>query len=127
MEQERQTATTTQSAVPQGQSSTQVTLGSPKQSAPDEPHGPRHGVNGTIKDVRCSVPASMELKVEGDGKTLPLHSNNYFRIQFTAVGFTPAGELHPCTDLEGMTAHVEFFEASGKSAAGQIFSIELSK
>jgi hypothetical protein len=58
---------------------------------------------------------------------LSLHSNNYFKIQYTAVNFTPAGELHPCTDLDGVKAHVEFFEASGKSVEGQIFSIELSK
>jgi hypothetical protein len=69
----------------------------------------------------------MELKVEVEGRTFSLHSNNYFRIQFTAANFTPAGELHPCTDLEGMKGHVEFFEAAGKSAEGQIFSIELSK
>jgi hypothetical protein len=40
----------------------------------------------------------MELKVEGGGKTLSLHSNNYFKIQFSAVNFTPEGELHPCAD-----------------------------
>jgi tetratricopeptide (TPR) repeat protein len=116
-----------QSTGAQGQSSAQATLGTAKQPAPEEPHGPRHGVKGTIKDVQCSLPAIMELKVEGDGKTLSLHSNNYFKIQFTAVNFTPEGELHPCNDLEGMKANVEFFEASGKSSEGQIFSIELRK
>jgi|HubBroStandDraft_6_1064221.scaffolds.fasta_scaffold10876_4 Tfp pilus assembly protein PilF len=109
----------------QEQSSAQATLGAAKQPVSEEPHGPHHGVKGTIRDVQCSLPAIMELKVEGDGKTLSLHSNNYFRIQFTAVNFTPEGELHPCTDLEGMKANVEFFEASGKLGEGQIFSIEL--
>jgi tetratricopeptide (TPR) repeat protein len=116
-----------QSTGAQGQSSAQATLGNAKQPAPEEQHGPRHGVKGTIKDVQCSLPAIMQLKVEGDGKTLPLHSNNYFKIQFSALNFTPGGELHPCTDLEGMKANVEFFEASGKSTEGQIFSIELWK
>ena len=116
-----------QSTGAQGQPSVQATLGNAKQLAPEEPHGPRHGVKGTIKDVQCSLPAIMELKVEGDGKTLPLHSNNYFKIQFTALNFAPGGELHPCTDLEGMKANVEFFESSGKFTEGQIFSIELRK
>jgi tetratricopeptide (TPR) repeat protein len=116
-----------QSAVPQGQTSAQAAPGAVKQPAPEEPHGPRRGVKGTIKDVQCSLPAVMELKVEGGGKTLSLHSNNYFKIQFSAVNFTPEGELHPCADLDGMKANVEFFEASGKSAEGQILSIELSK
>jgi len=116
-----------QSAVPQGQSSVQATMDGAKQPASEDLRGPHHSMKGTIRDVRCSQPAIMELKVESDGKALSLHSNNYFKIQFTAVGFTPAGELHPCTDLEGMKAHVDFFEALGKSAEGQISSIELSK
>jgi hypothetical protein len=74
-----------------------------------------------------SPPANMELKKEGDGKTLSLHSGNYFKIQFTAINYIPVGELHPCADLEGMKARVEFFEGSDKSAEGQILSIELSK
>jgi tetratricopeptide (TPR) repeat protein len=136
MEQDRQDSQKIQFTDSPGQASGQATMGPARQPAADpqsiqphveEPHGPRHGVKGTIKDVQCSQPAIMELKVEGDGKTLSLHSNNYFKIQFTAINFTPAGELHPCTDLEGMKARVEFFEASGKSAKGQIFSIELSR
>ncbi len=116
-----------QSAVPQGQSSAQALPGAAKQPAAEEPHGARRGVKGTIKDVKCSLPAVMELKVEGGGKTLSLQSNNYFKIQFTAVNFTPSGELNPCADLDGKKANVQFFDASGKATEGQIFSIELSK
>jgi hypothetical protein len=126
MGREQQSAPAIQSAVSETQTA-QATSGVPKAPAPEEPHGPRRGVKGTIRDVHCSQPAILELTVEGDGKTLSLHSNNYFKIQFSAVGFTPAGELHPCTDLEGMKARVEFFEASGKSVEGQISSIQLSK
>jgi tetratricopeptide (TPR) repeat protein len=126
MGREQESAPAIQSPVSETQSA-QATSGAPKAPALEEPHGPRRGVKGTIKDVHCSQPAILELTVKGDGKTLPLHSNNYFKIQFSAVGFTPAGELHPCTDLEGMKARVEFFEASGKSVEGQISSIELSK
>jgi tetratricopeptide (TPR) repeat protein len=116
-----------QSAVPQGQSSAQALPVAAKQPAPEEPHGPRRGVKGTIKDVKCSLPAVMELTVEGGGKTLSLQSNNYFKIQFSASNFTPNGALNPCTDLAGMKANIQFFEASGKSAEGQLFPIELSK
>lgn len=136
VEQGRQAAEGIQSTYPQAESLSEPGSSTPNQSGPDlptvqplkeEPHGPRRGVQGTIKDVQCSSPAIMKVKVVGDGKTLSLHSNNYFKIQFTAANYTPAGELHPCTDLEGMKAHVEFFEATSKSAEGQIFSIELSK
>jgi predicted Zn-dependent protease len=134
--QDRQVTQGIQSTVPPGQSSSEATPAAAKQTQPDpqslppsneESRGPRRGVKGTIKDVQCSLPAVMGLTVDSDGKTLSLHSNNYFKIQFTAANYTPAGELHPCTDLEGMKARVEFYEASGKSTEGQIFSIELSK
>jgi Tfp pilus assembly protein PilF len=126
MGREQQSAPAIQSAVSETQT-TQETSSIAKPAAPDELHGPRHGMRGTIRNVHCSQPAILELTVEGDGKTVSLHSNNYFKIQFSALGFTPSGELHPCTDLEGMKARVEFFEASGKSIEGQISSIELSK
>jgi len=133
MEQENQGI---QSSAPQGQSSAQATLGDAEQpgAAPpvlqhrdEEPHGPQRLVNGTLKDVQCSLPAIMGLKVESAGATISLHSNNYYKIEFTAVNFTPAGELHPCAELEGMKARVKFFEALDKSAAGRIVSIELVK
>ena len=126
-EQSRATSQEVRSDVPERQSSTQPASGAAQQSAPEDPHGPRRGVQGTIKDVHCSLPAILELKVEGDGKTVPLHSNNYFKIRFSAANFTPEPELNPCADLDGMKAHVEFFDASGQSAEGQIFSIELSR
>jgi Tfp pilus assembly protein PilF len=134
-EQDRKATQRVQSTYPQAESLDQPSPGDTKPSdsamqtvqPKEEPHGPRSTVKGTIKDVQCSVPAIMELKVKGKEQTVSLHSNNYFKIQFTAANYTPAGELHPCNDLEGMKAHVEFFEASGKSAEGQIFSIELSQ
>jgi|HubBroStandDraft_2_1064218.scaffolds.fasta_scaffold11287_2 tetratricopeptide (TPR) repeat protein len=127
MGQEQQSAPAIQSSVSNEQSLAPATSGNTKPVTSDQPPGLRRGVKGMIKDVRCSRPAIMELTVEGDGKTLSLRSNNYFKIQFTARGFTPAGELHPCTDLEGMKARVEFSEPLGISAEGQISSIELSK
>ena len=127
IEQEQQSAPGIHPAALPGQSSAQAPMDSAKQSASENQRGPHRSMKGTIRDVRCTQPAIMELKVESDGKALSLRSDNYFKIQFTAVGFTPAGELHPCTDLEGMKAHVEFFETLGKSAEGQISSIELSK
>jgi predicted Zn-dependent protease len=130
-EQERQAGQRSQPTFPQAESSAQPTKADSdlptSRPVQEEPHGPRHGLKGTIKDVHCSQPAIMELKVVGDTGTTSLQSNNYFKIQFTAANYAPAGELHPCTDLEGMKARVEFFEASGKLAEGQIFSIELSK
>ena len=67
----------------------------------------------------------MDLKFEGKDGTVALHANNYYKIQFSAMGFVPTGELHPCSDIKGMQARVEFVESTGK--AGQITAIELRK
>ena len=73
------------------------------------------------------MPSLLELKIEGSGKGVSLYSNNYFKIEFTAANFIPQGDIHPCTDLEGMKARVQYSETSNKSVDGQILSIELSQ
>ena len=92
----------------------------------DDGHGAQRTVNGTIKDVHCSYPATMKLKVEVGAKTLNLRAGNYYKVEYSALNFTPTGELNPCKNLEGMKAKVEYFEGLS-GAEGQIVSIELSK
>ena len=84
-------------------------------------------VNGVIRNVHCIPPALLELKVESAGKGVSLYSNNYFKVAFTAANYIPEGEIHPCSDLEGKKARVQYSEVSNKSIDGQILSIELSK
>jgi tetratricopeptide (TPR) repeat protein len=91
------------------------------------PRGPRRTMKGTLKDVQCSAPATITLRVEGSGKAVMLRARNYYKIPFSALNFTPKGELSPCRDLEGMKAKVEFYAGSNESAEGQIVSIELTK
>lgn len=93
----------------------------------EKPHGPRHVANGVIRSVHCTAPALLELKVEGAGKAVSLYSNNYFKIPFTAANYIPEAEIHPCSDLEGKKARVQYSESSSKLVDGQILSIELSK
>jgi hypothetical protein len=50
----------------------------------------------------------------------------YFKIQFSAVNFVPNGELHPCSDLEGVHARVEYVESLSKEP-GVIVSVEMNK
>ena len=56
-----------------------------------------------------------------------LYSNNYYDIPFSASNFTPQGDIHPCTDLEGMKASIQYFATSDKTVDGQILAIQLSK
>jgi tetratricopeptide (TPR) repeat protein len=88
--------------------------------------GPHQFLTGTLKNVRCAMPA-LDLTVEGAGKTLTLHSENVYKIEITTLGFTPRGELNPCQDLEGRPAKVEYIESVDESAAARVLSIELHK
>jgi hypothetical protein len=41
------------------------------------------------------------------------------------MGFTPEGELHPCTDLEGATAKVDYVDLP--DFGPQIVAVEIRK
>jgi Tfp pilus assembly protein PilF len=99
----------------------------PTKHPTEEPHGPKHLAKGVIHNVECDRATGIELKVEGSGPPLSLYTNNYLKVEFTAANFTPTGEIHPCTDLEGMKARVQYVQTSDKSIDGQILWIELSK
>ncbi|MFZ0563814.1 MAG: tetratricopeptide repeat protein [Terriglobales bacterium] len=90
------------------------------------PSGPHHFLVGTLQDVQCHEPG-IDLNIAAKGKTMALHSSNYYKIGFTALGFSPKGDLSPCKDLEGMLAKVEYVESSAKPAAAYVVAIELHK
>jgi tetratricopeptide (TPR) repeat protein len=95
---------------------------------PTEPtDGPKHEALGVIRGVQCSYPAVIEFKVEGVKKTVSLYNNNYFKLDFSARGFTPEGELHPCKDIEGLKARVQYAESTDKTVDGQAVAVELRK
>jgi tetratricopeptide (TPR) repeat protein len=103
--------------------------------APPPPHltrrsfvasGPHHFLTGVLKDVHCDS-SNIDLAVKAGTKIMTLHSDDYFRIQFTALGFQPSGDLNPCRDLEGKSAKVEYLESADKSVTAQPVSIELHK
>ncbi len=89
--------------------------------------GPKHVAKGVLHKVVCKYPTVLTLSVDGDGKQVRLYSNNYFKVEFTTLNYTPSDDIHPCTDLEGMAATVNYGEAADSSVDGQILSIELRK
>jgi tetratricopeptide (TPR) repeat protein len=98
------------------------------QSSDESLKGPHHSVSGTIKNVRCTRPAVMDFEVDAGGRTVALRARNYYKIQFTATNFVPTGDLHPCSDLEGVHARVEYVEPpSRQPKPGGIVSVEMSK
>jgi predicted Zn-dependent protease len=89
------------------------------------PNGPHHFVTGLVKNVRCSTPA-IDLNVIAAGKTLGLHSGNYFKIDYSTLGITLKGNLDPCSDLEGRPVKVEYVDLGGKGPAA-VVAIEIHK
>jgi tetratricopeptide (TPR) repeat protein len=96
-----------------------------KSAVPEEPlpSGPHRFVVGVLKNVRCNA-AAMDLNVLSGGKTLGLHANNYFKVQYSALNVTLKGNLNPCTDLEGRSAKVEYVDPASKGAAA-VVAIEI--
>jgi hypothetical protein len=93
----------------------------------EPPDGPKHEAVGVIRGVRCSYPAVIEFRVEGAKNTVSIYSSNYYKLDVSALGYTPEGDLNPCTDLEGKKARVQYAESSDKTVDGQVIAIELRK
>jgi tetratricopeptide (TPR) repeat protein len=91
-----------------------------------EPNGPHQFLVGVLKDVHCNNP-EMDLTIISKAKNLSLHADNYYDIQFTALNFTPQGDLNPCKDLEGRPAKVEYVESADQSMNPHVLAIELHK
>jgi hypothetical protein len=89
------------------------------------PNGSHHFVTGVLKDVHCNTPA-IDLNVIAAGRTLGLHSGNYFKIEYSTLGVTLKGNLNPCADLEGRPAKVEYLDSASKGPAA-VVGIEIHK
>jgi tetratricopeptide (TPR) repeat protein len=99
----------------------------PAKHPTEKPDGPKHMAVGLISKVQCSYPAELEFQVETAKKPVTVYSNNYLKIDLTALGFTPKGDMNPCKDFEGMKARVQYAESSDKTVDGQVIAVELRK
>jgi Tfp pilus assembly protein PilF len=89
--------------------------------------GARHTISGVLRDVQCSYPNVLALRIDTGKQAVALYNNNYYKIVFTEGNYTSDEEIKPCTDIEGMKAKIDYAEVTDKVVAGQIVSIELSK
>jgi tetratricopeptide (TPR) repeat protein len=128
-----QQSTTKQNAEEAGQFHEAITESKESEAEavePDTPQkkeslsGPHRTITGTIKNVRCSAPATMDVDVEAAGKTIALHARNYYKVQFGTLDYTPKPEFQPCSDLEGKHAKVEYIESIVTKTNGLV-AIEL--
>ncbi len=90
------------------------------------PSGPHRFVTGVLNEVHCNS-SSMDLAVKWGAKTMNLHTDNYYKVEFSTLGFQPNGDLKPCDQLQGRPAKVEYVESADKSQAPQLLAVELHK
>jgi tetratricopeptide (TPR) repeat protein len=88
--------------------------------------GPHHFLVGVLKAVHCDTPV-LDLTVSSGAKTLALHTDNYFKIQFSVLNFQLTGDLEPCSDLENRPAKIEYVESADKADAPHLIAVELHK
>ena len=122
-----------------GKEVTVVAEAETKDSAPKHPAeartGPKHTVTGVLRHVVCSYPAVMDFEVvtaarpaaKAPAKTVTLYSSNYYKMDLSALGFTPKAEMNMCKDLEGLKGQVEYYGSTDKSVDGQAGGIVLLK
>jgi tetratricopeptide (TPR) repeat protein len=97
---------------------------------PSEPsNGPKHLVLGTIHGVECDSNSYLEFRVEIAGKpgSVVVYTTDRYKLDLSAMGFTPPAEMNPCHDIEGFHARVQYAESADKTIDGQLISIELRK
>src|SRR5262249_19782632 len=87
--------------------------------------GPHLFIVGLIKDVHCDPP-SLDLLLASPTKTMLFHTENYYKIQFTAL-FALTGDLNPCKDLENRLAKVEYLQSIKEADPPRLVAVELHK
>ena len=99
--------------------------------APDYPGGPPTGakqtVTGVVTEASCYYPSMLVLTVNVGGKSLIVYRHNYFDVKYSAVGVQIKGDLHPCTDLVGKRARIEYAAVRNAGVAGQMLTVQMVK
>jgi Tfp pilus assembly protein PilF len=90
------------------------------------PSGPHRFVAGILNGIHCDG-SRLELTVTSGAATISLHSDNYYKVEFSALNFQTSADLKPCSDLENRPAKVEYVESANKSDSPHLIAIELHK
>ena len=99
---------------------------STKQKQEKQIRGARDMADEQIKTVTCKGRA-MDMTFDASDEVLQLHTDNYFKVNFSAINFTPSGTMNPCKTVQGMYARVHYYDIKGRSKEGELISVELRK
>jgi tetratricopeptide (TPR) repeat protein len=98
-----------------------------KQLAPDIKKGPPGKVIGVIKSVQCGYPAIMDILLDSDGKQQKFRAENYYKIDYEAIGGPGRTEFEPCEELQGKRVEIDFLSVSDREFSGIINKVGIVK
>jgi len=98
----------------------------PAQEQEKRAGGPKDMADGQIKTVTCKG-RSMDMTFDDSYEILRLRTSDYFKVNFSAINFTPSGTLNPCKTAKGMYARVYYYPIKGQPKEGELISVELRK
>jgi hypothetical protein len=87
----------------------------------------RASIDGVITESKCSPGARLDLTVTAPAETQYLYSDNYFRIPYKALNYTPKHTLNPCIDIKGMRSHIIYHPEKDEPGRGEIIEVQLIK
>ncbi len=82
--------------------------------------------DGQIKSVQCKG-KSLDMVFDASDGILRLHTDNYFKVDFSAINFTPKGIMNPCKKAKGMYARVYYNHVKGHPHRGILVSVQFRK
>lgn len=88
--------------------------------------GAKDMADGQIKTVTCKG-RTLDMTFDDSYEILRLHTDNYFKVNFSAINFTPSGTMNPCKTAQGMYARVYYYHIKGHPREGELISVELRK
>jgi tetratricopeptide (TPR) repeat protein len=89
--------------------------------------GPIAKAIGIIKSVKCDSPAIMDVVLDSDGKQRTYRAENYYRVQYWAVGAPGKTGFEPCEELKGKRVQIEFQSIAGQKFSGLIQAVAVEK
>jgi len=89
--------------------------------------GPPVKLTGTIRSVKCDYPATLDIVIESRAKQHKLHAENYYQVQYGAIGGAGKTDFEPCNDLEGKVVEIDILTVNGQEFSGVIKSVTILK
>jgi hypothetical protein len=87
----------------------------------------RKVAEGTIEDAKCSGASTLEITLDSTAGVMQLYSDNYLKIPYSALNFTPKGILNPCIDIKGWHARITYRPAKDQAKQGEMVAVGLPK